>query len=569
MLKYTVNYDKSGDNYLEIQYNSFILELNSNLVNNEEYAVTFYCDDDIPLNEGDSIKVTCGYTLFDSLYNETSPQIESFDTKVIKANHIEYNFTIAIPKLTKIPKVASVDVIEEDNLKFWEFHFFDNTTFNPSDEDIAITVNHTGRALVRIEGLIFVDSYTLRWVYDENYPDFDQLYQAVFGQSLHGTIWYRDQFLFKASSEADEYNTSLDLPSLSIVKPKMTIRIPINATEDINLMKEMKINELFVQNGVENSINSISEMEKRVYVPVCKTNNGFRDIIKINFNLHLREHSGDNWTVKENDTWNCIKLKELNEKFMPYSNDSNQSDLLGYLGFNNKDVKYQKNVLKKSFLRLSYYDSTNEGDQHLLAYSTVYFDTAKLYSKYMYTHEMPIYINTDIFNEEEEDYDILTGGRVFNEVNRKALSKYVIIADDETIEKYRISSQISVENKWASKRTSEGYYVYLWADNNVSILPSDLYMKVELNHAGYGRTIPFMFPYDETMHKFKTMDEIASDWEDGGYDINKYKKYSYLKLQYLYDKDNARYVYYLDNKRYGFNDKKIMNINLYEARISF
>ena len=216
----------------------------------------------------------------------------------------------------------------------------------------------------------------------------------------------------------------------------------------------------------------------------------------------------------------------------------------------------------------------NEGNQNLLGYSVVYLDVARLYSKYMYTHDMSIYINSDFFNNETQLYEVLKGGKVDTEVRRNELAKYIDNISDEIIEKYRLSSQISVENKWLSGRTSEGFYVYLWVDNNNGIVPSDLYMKVEFNHAGYGRTIPLMLPYNEpaTVNdngSLKTMGEISDDWNNGGYNVSVYKKYSYVKLKYVYDKDNGRYVYYLDPKRYGILTSNILNINLYEARISF
>ena len=103
-------------------------------------------------------------------------------------------------------------------------------------------------------------------------------------------------------------------------------------------------------------------------------------------------------------------------------------------------------------------------------------------------------------------------------------------------ENLRLSSQMTVENKWQSNRTSEGFYLYMWADNGVSILPEKLYMKAEFNHAGYGRTIPMMAPYNDRGW-FKTKQQIKNDWEKGdGYGIHKYLKYSYINMKYMYHK---------------------------------
>lgn len=569
MLKYTVEHSKSGDSFLEINYDTFILELTSPLVGPNEYSVTFYCSEDIPLEEGDSVSVFCEYQRQYNL-GEDSMGIENYNARVVKVNHTNYNFTIAINKYRELRGFQQVrDFTEDNNVRYWEFNFVEPTVFNPSADTKEITIFYSHGITTTFSDIQVVDDYTLLWEYDENFPDLARIVNYLFTNSAAGVKIYTGQFIFQENSNAEAYETIMSLPRLSIVKPKMTVKIPISIKEDVDLMKEIKINEYFVENGINNSINPITEMEKRVYSPVMFMNNSFIDVSKINFNLHLREHSGENWTVKENDSWNCIKLWETYaDRFFPYNINNNQSDLLSYLNFTNKDVKYQKNVIKKSFLRLSYYDSMNDGDQHLLGYSTVYFDVAKLYSKFMYTHDMPIYINKDI--QTSNEFDILTSGKVENEVKRSELAKYITIENDETIEKYRLSSQISVENKWASDRTSEGFYVYLWCDNNNGIVPSDLYLKIDLNHAGCGRTIPLMAPYNENTSHFKSMIEIKNDWDNGnGYNISQYKKFSYIKMKYVYDKDNNRYVYYLDPERYGTFAGDILNINLYEARISF
>ena len=101
-------------------------------------------------------------------------------------------------------------------------------------------------------------------------------------------------------------------------------------------------------------------------------------------------------------------------------------------------------------------------------------------------------------------------------------------------------------------------------------------MKVEFNHAGYGRNIPMMAPYRDNPNNagFKTNDEIVADWTapNTGYGIKKYTRYSYIHLKVKYDVNTKRHIYYLDPDTYGtkYNwDKSILNINLYEARIAF
>ena len=152
------------------------------------------------------------------------------------------------------------------------------------------------------------------------------------------------------------------------------------------------------------------------------------------------------------------------------------------------------------------------------------------------------------------------------------------------------------KNKNTSTASSEGFYLYLWKDNE-SVLPQDLYMKVEFNHAGYGRTIPFMMPYwdkqkwNNKKSGIKTFNAILNDWKDtkivdsdgnvswknntdGHYGMRQYMKFSYIHLKYQYDKDNDKHIYYLDPETYGIIDfpkgkdgNKEIVINLYEAKV--
>ena len=154
-----------------------------------------------------------------------------------------------------------------------------------------------------------------------------------------------------------------------------------------------------------------------------------------------------------------------------------------------------------------------------------------------------------------------------------------------------------VKSKNTSKASSEGFYLYIWKDNSTP-LPQDLYMKVEFNHAGYGRTIPFMMPYWDSKKwggkiGIKTFDEILEDWKDikeeeldqhgrvswmhntdGHYGIRQYTKFSYIHLKYMYDKETDKHIYYLDPDTYGNiiyptgdDGNKYIEINLYEAKV--
>ena len=585
MLKYSIKHADLNPDIETVGYTSFATAQTA-LCNEDELAVTFYCDSDIPFEVGQLLSVSTDFVYYCEPIAAYTGVSDYERVKVVRVNHSDRYFTVKIPKY-KTLQVDEIVEYEENGVVYWDIVFDGPHYFAEGEDDISVRLNITTTLWAQLFGVKYADFKTLRWPYNPNIPNFARICEYIFptpttyadnsSSRMHAVTVTRGQTLFQGDSESEVYNTLASRPVLTYQKTSLTIPVAIQVKNDPTLLKEDNINKYFVEAEMSRAINPIPEMEKHVYTPVVATKNGNRynytDLIKINFNLHMREHSGDNWTVKENDKWCFSKfLTPSYEVFMPYNDNSNQSDLLGCLGFTNKDVKYQKNTLKKSFLRLSYYDSMNEADQHLLAYSVVYFDTAKLYSKYLYTSEMPVYIKYDE-GVDVNNLEIYKGGRVNTEVKVDELFKLVTspsnnVAKDEKIEEYRISSQLSVENKWVSGRTSEGYYIYLWADNDGGIVPSNLYLKIELNHAGYGRTIPFMAPYNDDGRGFKTCNQVNSD---DGYTIKKYKKFSYIRLKYCYDKDNRRHVYFLDPEYYGssYNSQNILNINLYEAKVRF
>lgn len=338
-----------------------------------------------------------------------------------------------------------------------------------------------------------------------------------------------------------------------------------------------------------------------------------------------------------------------------------QSDTLGYLGFTNNDVKFQKSKLKKSFLRISFYDSDNIGNQNLLQTSTIFLDSGNLFAKYVkyidddnkyevlekftdnpgldkygrqygITYEQGEVIEGKIYkclrspNRQKcaiygsptaTTGDFKTVGNNTTEydkggirVNREPMRLSAINVDNGdlgdsilSLEELRLSSQFEVSDKFSSKRSSEGFYFYTYKNNDNGVFPSDIYMRVEFNHAGYGRTIPFMMPYirqneENGEHsikryrnrtkKIKTFDDICYDWSeidydnengvekdanDIGYGTIRYMKYSYIHWKYRYDKETQKHIYYLDPDIYGDSvttkngHGNNIILNLYEGKI--
>lgn len=387
-------------------------------------------------------------------------------------------------------------------------------------------------------------------------------------------------------------------------------------------------------NGTEENKN-VLDLEGRVYSYDFSENDKIAKTGKHDYFSYFGVNPviNENTDLEENyitEDKNYNEFRKGRSKYTEY-----QSDLLSYLGFSNDDVKYQKSKLKKSFLRLLFFDSDNIANQNLLHTATIFIDSGELFSKYIKNIDTDCeYKNGDgdfiteeefsLLSDEDKEKCIITGEptaltgssagdivTVYDKygvrVNREPMRKDCIGdigSDIDDIERLRLSSQISVTDKYSSNRSSEGFYFYTYKGNDNGVMPTELYMRVEFNHAGYGRVIPFMMPYirdDEEKSgrysgrndKIKTFDDICYDWSaedisgelgsDGhfplkkddkiGYGPVRYMKYCHIKWKYRYDKDTQKHIYYLDPDVYGDGVKSgnghgnNIILNLYEGKI--
>ena len=405
--------------------------------------------------------------------------------------------------------------------------------------------------------------------------------------SLIGLSTYRVNYRFK----------DVNMVSVSVSVPVASVDIPLSVQSGYDMYQEQNINDSFVRNESNGARNGIVEMEKLVYHPVFRLDKGsehtFSPIHKIKFNLHFRQREEDGWIVKEDGLWNgfwkdsdgkynlCGDVTQQNAaKFFSYVSNpfepnvdrGRQSDLLCYLGFNDSDVKYQKSKLKKSFLRLSYYDSPNRANQNLLGYATVFMDSGKVFAKMIRgANRKKLYVKSG--EETNTKYDNAKVDKEPCFENHNELSV-------EYVEEFRLSSQIVVSDR-LSEASSEGFYMYLWEDNDNGAVPSDVYMRVDFNHAGYGRVVPMTMPYVYGTNDNHVMSiyDIADKWqnpsaENWGWGVRANEKYSYIHLKYMYDSDSKRHVYYLDPDTYGTGSyydstPDELEINLYEPKIRF
>ena len=122
--------------------------------------------------------------------------------------------------------------------------------------------------------------------------------------------------------------------------------------------------------------------------------------------------------------------------------------------------------------------------------------------------------------------------------------------------------------------SSEGFYLYLFREYSSGIHERDIYLKVEFNHAGVGRTVTFMQPFktinDEGDREMLNM----SDSNDvsllkKGCKLQEMYDHIYIKVHVKYDFDSKRYYYYFPEWMTKHNDNKSeMRLNLYELKIA-
>lgn len=376
-----------------------------------------------------------------------------------------------------------------------------------------------------------------------------------------------------------------------IFKKKSDYIIGINLNNDYNtnLYQTEEVTHNFVEVETEKAINPAVNMEKNIYIPAYIPNKETSDsqlrgqglplIEAIEFNLHFRERdttpeNKDKWLVKQFGYWNGYKLSGNrlvpldgnygNSQIVTFTSAATQSDLLSYLNFNDDDVRFQKSKLKQSFIRLLFYDSPDTANQKLLYYSTIFMDSGTLFTRYAkYNDDNTVYWVAKVNN------NTVT---INNVTGLTANGEYSVIGSDDNVkEEHRLSSRFIVKDKYNSKSSSEGFYLYLFADSNFKLRPKDIYMRVEFNHAGYGRTIPFMLPMKVSNDgKYQEPIDISeSSFPYNGYSLSDYYDNLYIPLKYVYDDINKRYVYYLPRPLQPSSENGLtkMVFNLYEVKI--
>ena len=385
---------------------------------------------------------------------------------------------------------------------------------------------------------------------------------------------------YSGSTSSDDYFNLFD--NLTLYVPNAYIHIPLalNAPNGNNLLQDDLIKRDFYEYQRKKAINPIIDMEKDVYYPeyfegvYCGSETIFKDINEIRFNLHFRTRNLESWKV--NEDYNNAEASGTCNWFItdisPYkgmlSSDKasllNSSDIVGLLGFTNDDVYYQKSNISKSFLRLSFYDSIDQQNQTLLATSTVFMDGRKIFKKFIDNSRK------GLFNQKFQEVE---SGMKLNKISTKSefIDQLRVVIDDN----HRLGSEFIVNNKYEANSSSEGYYLYMFKEYSEKLRPKSIYMKIEFNHAGYGRTIPFIIPMawkdeDNSGNKTPVSALTLDNLEELKRGVNLEDSYaqSYIPLYAVYDFKRKRYAYVFDRRYINVDENENLIFNLFEIKFT-
>ncbi len=267
----------------------------------------------------------------------------------------------------------------------------------------------------------------------------------------------------------------------------LTYKIKINKENVVDNIIDIPLGQLFYPNSEQyylledkfetysnNIINPIIDYEKIKLYPVT-TGSTYTDINSIQFNLKF--YLNGNWTA---DTTS-----------------------LDQAGFDDDDILNKRKQLKKTFIRLSFYDSDNLKTQNLLFYSTIFIDSNKLYSEY------------------------ITGSTISE------------LKTEFKVNNPKISSEI---------KSFEGFYVYLFNDDIPKNEIKTIYMKVEYNSALNGKTLLFLKDYSHDTTE--------------GFSLENLKVNMFLPISVKYETSLDKYVYWFNE----YNEQNAV-IDLFQAKV--
>lgn len=479
--------------------NNKSIKLLRNLVDGDVFSENFIVKSSI-VSYGKTY-VTIGYKLTDYLLFpsdieknvtiETITQNE-FITSILLFNNIKHIFTEDIDLITIDYFLNSGET--ENNICDGKILFENKFLYETKNgvinnnyyniEDILLNINGENVKVVLIP-------FSVNGYYDRTKIFVEGELEGVDLTNIFSTndsrffrIWSENE-LRKNVEYAAHKNTVLQLS-----EETLNLNIGIGFDFNTDLLHDVLISD-YIDEIKGKYASTPQDFEKAMFIPYI---NG--EPKSLTFNIFLRQrhffedemewklssynNSTNTWEYDENAMWNSYTYSGTTGDYTYNGLTKDTGDLLGDLGFDDNDVLNQNKRLGKTFIRLLFFDSKDRAIQTLLFYSTIFINTTDMYSKLI----------KNITSHQKKEMD----------------EEYVSIVN--TNKDLQLTCSFSCYDKNNMTHSSEGFYVYLFPslvdklkdENGISTI----YMRVEFNHAKYGKTIPLVFRNEPLENYTKT-----------------------------------------------------------------
>lgn len=324
------------------------------------------------------------------------------------------------------------------------------------------------------------------------------------------------------------------------------VMFPFSQDFALDMDRDEEYEEFFIKEKQEESVNKIVDFEKFMFEPVYDDNGEYRKVREIRINPHFKyREDKDEWLVGNGSGYDF-------DRYINKSALINTGDIAWSLGFDDEDIYYRKRRVKKSFIRISVYDTPNRTTQNLLFYSTVFLDNSELYQKYMNR------LAKDNYNKPNNNPNEYTSSSEGTEDDILAVS-------------------FIINDKYDYSKCSEGFYLYLFNDTTNGLEERELYMKLEFNNAKYGTTVPLFLQSedgkvlnynDEGFKKtyVKGLTESGDTVTVGDIDLAGVLDDMYIRIKVAYNKDLDCYTWRIPLEGVVSEDGR-MTLNVWEPNL--
>lgn len=486
--------------------------------------------------------------------------------------------------------------IGEDGVNEYNKYVFSNNPYDSLNsqwvdfwfvnEALNNRVVHIDKGIVPILSDGTEDRTRVIFFFDEGDDERANNLNEAASKCLYIDIYSQDRRFLLPNEGTDTYSFIFDSSNtqVSFVQKfvgTLNLDVAFDSDYNVGLLQDDVLANQYAEEVKKRNINPIIDFERKMFTPVRYNESNFDNIAddyftnisEVEFNLHFRQRTNDGvdegkapWRTDDTLGWNNYWLSEHNNNFVlsPKRDDMKvtDADLLVFLGYTDGDVYFQRNILKKSFIRLSFYDTTDRRTQNLLFYSTMFYDTGEAFTKYT---------KARAFSTDDGYYGITDNESTF------VANEYT---NDEENKQFRICARFSARDNLDMQHSSEGFYTYFYPSLVSGTVPNVVYMKVEFNHAKYGRVVPFVMPSEDggdgkinviepTDSKFP-IHYMMMDEHDEYSKVNwdKLNKDMYIKVYIKYDDLHHQYVWYLARNKEEYETDNKMVLNLFEPRVN-